>query len=90
MGDMLRTSQFFIGEYWIEDQKRAFQAVAWAIRSTINSITNYTPGQLAFGQDMIMQAKVLVYWENFARNKEAVANRGLIRENKKDRPRLPC
>ena len=30
-----------------------------------------------------MQAKVLVDWENVMRNKEAVANKGLIRENKK-------
>ena len=82
MEDMLHTSQPFIGECWMNERKRALQAVAWAIRSTINSTTNHTPRQLAFGRDMIMQAKVLVYWENFARNKEAVANRGLIRENK--------
>ena len=30
-----------------------------------------------------MQAKVLVDWERDMRNKEAVANKGLIRENKK-------
>ena len=30
-----------------------------------------------------MRAKVLVDWETVIRNKEAVANRGLIRENKK-------
>ena len=40
-----------------------------------------SPGQLAFGQDMIMQAKVLVDWKKGVRNKEAVANRGLVREN---------
>ena len=32
---------------------------------------------------MIMQAKLLVDWEKFMRNKETVANRGLVRENKK-------
>ena len=63
MGDMLRTSQPFIGECWMNEQKRALQAVAWDIRFTINSTTSYTPGQLEFGRDMIMQAKVLVDWE---------------------------
>ena len=67
----------------MDEQRRALQAVAWAIRSTINSTTNHTPGQLAFGRDMIMQAKALVDWEKIMRNKKAVANRGLIRENKK-------
>ena len=80
---MLRTSQPFIGECWMDEQKRAFQAVEWAILFTINSTTNHTPGQLAFGRDMAMQAKILVDWERDMRNKEAVANKGLIRENKK-------
>ena len=83
MGDMLRISQPFIGECWMDKQKRALQAVSSDIRSTINSTTNHTPGQLAFGRDMIMQAKLLVDWEKFMRNKETVANRGLVRENKK-------
>ena len=83
MRDMLRTSQPFIGECWMDEQKRALQAVKWAIRSTTNLTTNHTPGQLAFGRDMIMQAKVLVDWEKVTRNKEAVANRGLVREIKK-------
>ena len=66
----------------MDEQKRALQAVAWDIRSTINSTTNHTPGQSAFGWDMIMQAKLLVDWEKVTRNNEAVANRGLIKENK--------
>ena len=83
MGDMLRISQPFIGECWMDKQKRALQAVSSDIRSTINSTTNHTPGQLAFGRDMIMQAKLLVDWEKNMRNKETVTNRGLVRENKK-------
>ena len=74
MRDMIRTSQPFIGECWMNEQKRALQAVAWAIRSTINSTTNHILGQLAFGRDMIMQAKFLVDWGNNVINKEAVAN----------------
>ena len=83
MREMLRTSQPFIGECWMDEQKRALQVVAWSIRFIINSTTIHTPGQLAYGRDIIMQAKVLVDWENFMRNKEAIANSGLIRENKK-------
>ena len=89
--DMLHNSQLFIGERWIIEQKGAIQAVVWAIHSTINSTTNHTPGKLALGRDMIIQAKVLVDWKKNLSNKEAVANRGLVSENnKRDRPRLPC
>ena len=62
MGYMLRTSQFFIGECWMDEQKRVLQSVVWTIRSTINSTTNHTPGQLAFDRDMVMQTNVLVDW----------------------------
>ena len=79
---MLRTSQPFIGECWMDEQKRALQAVAWAIRSTINSTIKHTLRQLVFGRDMVIQAKVLVDWERVMRNKEAVAAKGLIKENK--------
>ena len=83
MGDMLRTSQPFISECWIDEQKRALQTVAWDIRFSINSTTKHTPGQLASGRDMVMKAKILVVWETVMRNKEAVATIGLIKENKK-------
>ena len=76
---MLRTSQPFIGECWMDEQKRALQAVAWAIRSTINSTIKHTLRQLVFGRDMVIQAKVLVDWERVMRNKEAVAAKGLIK-----------
>ena len=83
MREMLRTSQPFIGECWMDEQKRALQVVAWSIRFIINSTTIHTPGQLAYGRDIIMQAKVLVDWEKVTRNKKVVANRGLVSENKK-------
>ena len=57
-------------------------AVAWAIRFAINSTTTHTPGQLAFGRDMVVKIKILVDWELFMRNKEALATKGLFIENK--------
>ena len=52
-GDMLRTSEFD-GNNWKYELNRTLQAVAWAIRSTVSTVTDYTPGQLVFSRDMIM------------------------------------
>ena len=44
MGEVLRTFQPFIDEYLIDEQKKSFQAISWAIRSTINFTTKCAPG----------------------------------------------
>ena len=56
-GDMLRTMEFD-GTNWLYEMDRVLQVVAWAIRSTISTTTNYSPGQLVFSRDMIMQSQV--------------------------------
>ena len=53
-GDMLCT-MVISGENWQEEVDMAFQSVAWALHSTISTISGYTPGQLIFSKDMIMQ-----------------------------------
>ena len=83
MGDMLRTSQSFIVECWIDEQKIALQAVTWAIRSTIHSTSNDITVELVFGRDVVIQTKILVDWKRVVINKEAIVKKGLIRENKK-------
>ena len=57
MGDKLRTT-VFEGEDWRSDLDQELQATAWAIRSTINSSSNHSPGHLAFGFDMIFRPKL--------------------------------
>ena len=81
MGDKLRTT-IFEGEDWLSDVDQQLQATAWAIRSTINSASNYSPGQLAFGYDMIFQARVIVDWEAIKQKKRALREHNNIRENR--------
>ena len=56
--DMLRTMTF-TGENWMEGLDKALQTVSWAIRSTVSTMSGYTPGQLIFSRDMIMQSTVI-------------------------------
>ena len=62
MGDMLRTMEFN-GPTWKLEVNDALQSVAWAIRSTINTMSGYTPGQLIFSKDMIMRVKIVADWK---------------------------
>ena len=75
MGDMLRT-MIFSGEDWEEELQTALQSVAWAICSTVSTISGYTPGQLVFSKDMIMQTIVTANWEKIKelKRKSAVAS----------------
>ena len=57
MADMLRTL-VFTGENWFDEFDASLQSVAWAIRTTVSTATNYSPGQQVFnhiqnGQDTI-------------------------------------
>ena len=61
-GDMLRTMEFD-GANWFYELDRVLQIVAWAIRSTVSTTINYSPGQLVFSKDMIMQSQVTANWE---------------------------
>ena len=39
------------------------RSIAWAIRTTIHTVTNYSPAQLVFNKDMIMQMQINVDWQ---------------------------
>ena len=81
MADMLRTQEFS-GHDWFEVMDQLLQSVAWAIRATVSTVTKFSPGQLAFGHDMIMQTKVIVDWE-FLKDKRRKSSRiANERENK--------
>ena len=62
MADILWTQEFS-GHDWFEVMDQLLQSVAWAIRATVSTVTKFSPGQLAFGHDMIMQTKVIVDWD---------------------------
>ena len=69
MGDMLRTSPPFTGHDWFLEVQRMLHAIAWAIRSTVNTAICYTPGQLAFHRDMITATRVRVDWDRIYRSR---------------------
>ena len=81
MGDKLRATTFK-GEDWVTDVDQELQSIAWAIRSTINSSTDHTPGQLVFGTDMLFQSKIKVDWENLKAKRRRLAVYNNARENR--------
>ena len=81
MGDMLRGMEFD-GSDWKVELNRSLQSVAWAIRSTVSTAMNYSPGQLVFGRDMIMQSKVIADWEKLKQKKRMSTIKSNERENR--------
>ena len=81
MGDMLRGMEFD-GSDWKVELNRSLQSVAWAIRSTVSTALNHTPGQLVFGRDMIMQTRVVADWERIKQKKRMSTIRSNQRENR--------
>ena len=63
----------FDGTDWQRKLSRALQAVAWAIYSIISTVFNYSPSQLVFPRDMIMQTK-LTGKSNERENKDCLAH----------------
>jgi ribosomal protein L21E len=61
MGDMLRTMTF-TGNDWFEDMQRTLDAVAWAVRTTVNPTIKYSPCHLAFNHDMIFRRAAVINW----------------------------
>ena len=82
MGDMLRTMEFE-GPDWKEEINTALQSVAWAIRSTVSMTTGFTPGQLVYGKDMIMQVRVIADWERIKAARLQAAATANQQENQK-------
>ena len=79
-GDMLRTMTFE-GDNWQSTLHAALQSVAWALRSTIHSTLGYSPGQLVFNRDMIMQNKIFVDWAKINDAKQRASIMANKREN---------
>ena len=63
MADMLRSGAPLVGHNWFREIQRMLQAIAWAIRDTVNTAVKYTPGQMIFQRDMITAAQVTVNWD---------------------------
>jgi ribosomal protein L21E len=63
MGDMLRIMTFS-GADWFAELQCALDAIAWAVRTTVNPLIRHSPCHLAFNQDMIYRRAITVNWEN--------------------------
>ena len=81
MGDMLQTMTFR-GADWYQDMQRALDAVAWAIRTTINPNIKHSPCHLAFNQDMIFRCAVSVDWEAINHERQWLVAASNTKENK--------
>ena len=81
--DMLRTHDL---ENYDLDQNDPWSdilaSVAWAVRSTIHTTLNATPGQLVFGRDMIFHDTYKANWQLIHSRKEKEMKRSNTQENK--------
>ena len=58
-------------------------AVAHATRSTYHTTLKASPGQLAFGRDMILPINIKADWAVIAQRKQELINKSNMRENSK-------
>jgi hypothetical protein len=61
-------------------------AAAWAIRSTIHTTLQATPGQLVFGRDMLLNIPFKADWAAIRKRKQDLIGKGVVRAN---RSRVP-
>ena len=82
IGDALRTFELEERDLDEDDPFGPFlAATSWAIRSTYHTILEASPGQLAFGRDMLMGAKFNADWARIAQRKIDSMNKSNKREN---------
>jgi hypothetical protein len=58
-------------------------AEAWAIRSTVHTTLDATPGQLVFGQDMLLPIQLKMDWARIQQCKQDIINVNNRKENSK-------
>jgi hypothetical protein len=81
MGDQLRAT-VYSSDGWQDDVNTLIQAVAWALRTTVPSNSPYSPGQIAFGMDMIMPLRCNIDWQLL---KEKRRRQGIANNDKENR-----
>jgi hypothetical protein len=85
MEDMLRTMTFH-GSDWFADMQRALDAVAWAVRTTVNPNIKHSPCHLAFNHDMIFRRAINIDWNVINNERRKLLEVSNTKENKS---RLP-
>ena len=54
----------------------------FALRATVHTTTQYTPAQLIFGRDSIINRRHEIDWETIRKRKQNLINKGNERENR--------
>ena len=82
--EMIRTQELHVPEFSTTDREidMILQSAAWAMRTSTNLITKYSPGQLVFGRDMVIDKSVLADWDLIYAKRRTQQIRDNLRENK--------
>ena len=83
LGDSLRTYELQKQDLPEYDPFGSFlSAAAWAIRSTIHTTLQATPGQLVFGRDMLLDLPFKADWGAIRARKQTLIDKGVLRANR--------
>lgn len=86
VGDMMRTFDTgVINDSDANPFEGVISAICWAVRSTYHTTLMATPGQLAFGRDMIFNIRHQADWQLIHERKRARIEENNERENKRRR-----
>jgi hypothetical protein len=84
LGNVLRTFELENIELDTNDPWGPFlSATAWAIRSTVHTTLDATPGQLVFGRDMLLPIQLKTDWARIRQWKHDIINVNNRKENSK-------
>ena len=82
---MLRAMKFTVKDdsegAWRTEVESMLQAVAWALRSTMNPTTKMAPVSLLFNKDMVLNKEIDVNWTAIKEQREKQAAADNQREN---------
>ena len=81
---MLRVQSLFVPKESTAEKEinRVLQCVAWAMRTTPNMVTKYSPGNIIFDRDMIFHKTVVANWELIQSRRRAQQIKDNVRENR--------
>jgi hypothetical protein len=81
---MLCTAELDMTDSVTPDDVNVFlDNLAWAIRSTYNTVLKASPGRAIFGQDMLFDIPFVADWRKIGERRQSLTNRGNQRENAK-------
>ena len=83
IGNMIRTMQ--VQNMVLDDENPwdgVLSATMFALRATVHTTTRFTPTQLVFGRDAILNTRHEANWQIIKDRKQRLINRGNERENK--------